>query len=190
MIKQEIRSKKLNQRLALSKNECDELSEKIGERFLSQVDLSSIRVLHIFLPIISRKEPDTRIIINGIKKDFPFIRISLPRVEGDQMVNFYLGKETRLEKNKWGIEEPVSGIPTSTEEIDLVVVPLLAFDREGNRLGYGKGFYDKFLNQCRRDCQKIGLSYFGPEDELIPTDTHDVPLNAVITPMQVYKFKS
>jgi 5-formyltetrahydrofolate cyclo-ligase len=152
------------------------------------MDLKSIKVVHSFLPILSKKEPNTSLIIDRLKKDFPQIRISIPRVENNDLLNFYFEDESQLKKNQWGILEPASGEPTPTEIIDLVIVPLLAFDRKGNRVGYGKGFYDRFLNDCRTDCKKVGLSFFEPTSSILLKEAHDIPMDVVITPTHVFTF--
>ena len=189
MTKQEIRSEYQQLRLALSPERLSLLSEKLSAFFFSNVDLSSVNTIHLFLPILSKNEPDTWLIIRKLKNEFPHVRISIPRVENDHLANFYFESDSQLKKNKWGIQEPAFGVSTPTEKIDLVIVPLLAFDKKGSRLGYGKGFYDKFLSTCRSNCKKIGLSFFEPYLELIPVDQHDLPLDAVITPSQVFEFK-
>jgi 5-formyltetrahydrofolate cyclo-ligase len=104
------------------------------------------------------------------------------------MENIFFEGLHQLEKNGWGISEPKQGVPTPSEKIDLVIVPLLAFDKQGHRVGYGKGFYDRFLKECRPDCQKVGLSMFDPENQSIETNEHDVLLSLCITPTKEYKF--
>ncbi len=123
-----------------------------------------------------------------MKKDFPEIRISVPKVEDNKLINFYFEGEKQLEKNKWEILEPVFGEITPTEKIDLVIVPLLAFDNKGNRVGYGKGFYDGFLSECRSDCEKIGLSYFEPLENFLDIENHDEKITRCIIPTKFYRF--
>ncbi len=105
------------------------------------------------------------------------------------MDNYLLTDSTSLKKNSLGIPEPVDGFWVPEEKIDVVFVPLLAFDAQGNRVGYGKGYYDTFLRKCRKDTLKIGLSFFPAEDDLIK-DVHenDVKLDYCITPSKVYAF--
>jgi len=69
-----------------------------------------------------------------------------------------------------------------------VFVPLVVFDRKGNRAGYGKGYYDRFLMTCRPDCLKIGFSYFEPVELLEDKNQYDIPLNMCITPAGSYVF--
>ncbi len=182
MNKATLREKYLSLRLALTKPEYDLLNEKIRLAFFSSVDLSAISTLHTFLPLSSKREPDTWLLIEHLKKEFPHIRISIPKMQGDGLVSFYFEDKTNVRENKWGIFEPLSGEVTPTEKIDLVIVPLLACDKNGNRVGYGKGFYDRFLSECRPDCKKVGLSFFEPVDAISDIDHHDVKLDAVILP--------
>jgi len=188
--KQEIRKKYLDLRRALSSTEIDKSSREIANGFFLNVDFSSIHVIHIFLPIISKKEIDTWLIIERLRKEHPHVKISIPKVEGERLVNFYFQDRKQLSENQWKILEPVSGEKTLANEIDVVIVPLLAVDRKGNRVGYGKGFYDKFLAECRSDCKKIGLSFFEPAEELIPVEAFDKRLDLAVTPTEVYRFEA
>jgi 5-formyltetrahydrofolate cyclo-ligase len=186
--KQEIRKKYLSLRDSLSSKEVQELSQQLCSLFFSSVDLSAINVMHTFLPIESKKEVNTWLIIDELKKKHPQIKISIPRVENDVLTNFYFEEKSQLKKNRWGIDEPRSGKTTATEEIDLVIVPLLAFDEKGHRIGYGRGYYDRFLKDCRINCKKTGLSFFEPLSSPILSDEHDVRLNSAITPSRVITF--
>jgi len=96
--------------------------------------------------------------------------------------------EVELVDNAFGIAEPSAGEIVEPGEIDLALVPLLAFDQHGYRVGYGKGYYDKFLSQCREDVIKIGLSFFEPVDEIGDINQFDIPLNYCVTPQKVYEF--
>jgi len=187
MTKQELRKIYLAKRLALSEAEYSQLNFQLYQNFFSNVDLSFIKVLHIFLPIISKKEPDTWLILDRIRREYPHVRISIPRVDNqkNELENFYFEGLHQLKTNEWGIQEPKQGIPTEPEKIDMVLVPLLTFDKQGHRIGYGKGYYDRFLKMCKPGTQKIGISFFDPEEKL-PSEEYDVKLNAAITPAQFY----
>jgi 5-formyltetrahydrofolate cyclo-ligase len=170
--------------MKLSEAEYLQLNQQLCDNFFSNVNLSEINVLHTFLPIKKNKEVDTWLIIDRVKKEFPNVQISIPKVNNQtaSIDNFYFEGTEQVENNMWEIPEPKHGIPTPIEKIDAVLVPLLAFDKQGNRVGYGGGFYDKFLFTCRADCQKIGLSFFEMVDKIDGIDGNDVPLNLVITP--------
>jgi len=151
------------------------------------VDLSFTVVVHSFLPIEKTKEPNTWLIIERIRREFPHIRVSIPRInnETSALDNFYFEGLHQLQNNTWGIPEPKQGIPTPNDKIDVVLVPLLAFDAAGHRVGYGRGFYDKFLATTRKDCRKIGLSFFPAVDSIDNITGQDLPLDMVVTPKEV-----
>lgn len=190
MTKQELRKVYLQKRLALSEAEYGQLNFQLYQQFFSNIDLSFIKVVHTFLPIVSKKEVDTWLIIDRIKREFPHIRIAIPKVNPQTGVfdSYFFEGLHQLATNTWGIQEPKQGIPAETEKVDLVLIPLLTFDSTGNRVGYGKGFYDKFLATCRPDCKKIGLSLFDGEEKINDTNAFDIKLNACITPQSVIQF--
>lgn len=105
-----------------------------------------------------------------------------------KLTSVIVDDDTVFKTNKYGIEEPVEGIDMFPSEIDLVIVPLLSFDKKGNRVGYGKGYYDRFLKRCRKDCLKIGFSYFDPIDQVDDLNKFDVKLDYGITPDAIYQF--
>ena len=90
--------------------------------------------------------------------------------------------------NEWGIKEPLKEAYISPENIDAVVVPLLCFDTIGHRVGYGKGYYDRFLERCSKEVKTIGLSYFESVDKITDVEATDVPLDIVVTPKNIYRF--
>jgi len=96
--------------------------------------------------------------------------------------------DTRFRKNKYDLYEPEGGVIVNHAGMDMIFVPLLSFDKNGYRVGYGKGFYDRYLSQCRNDCLKIGFSYFQPLDGIDDANEFDVPLNLCVTPTTVYVF--
>jgi len=190
MTKAEIRKLYLQKRLTLSEDEYEKLNKKIADNFFDKLDLSHTKILHTFLPIEKTREPDTWDIINRILKKHPHIRIAIPRINNQTSIleHFYYEDEKQLEKNTWGIPEPKQGIPTPIDKIDAVLVPLLAFDTQGHRIGYGRGFYDKFLNQCSPSIKKIGLSFFPPLEKIADINPNDQLLTHVVTPEYVLTF--
>jgi 5-formyltetrahydrofolate cyclo-ligase len=189
MTKEEVRKAFLQKRLALSEGAYQQLNFQLYNQFFAQIDLSFIKCIHIFLPIESKKEPDTWPIIDRIRREFPNVRISIPKVVGDQLENIYFEGLHQLKKNKWGILEPEQGVPTPTEKIDMVIVPLLAVDNNGHRVGYGKGFYDRFLAECRIRCLRIGISLFDPVEIIEDMDDLDIALTHCLTPSMLLKFE-
>lgn len=102
----------------------------------------------------------------------------------------YFLEGSKLALNSWGIPEPEEGILTDPKTIDMILVPLLAFDKQGHRVGYGKGYYDRFLKDCRTDAQKIGLSFFSPEEKIVDTFSEDFLIDMVVTPDKIFRFNN
>ncbi len=191
MTKEELRRIYLQKRRSLSDVEYEELNIQICENFFNQVDLASIKVLHVFIPMEKNREPDTIFIIERIQKKFMHVSLVIPKVNHvtEEMENFLFEGINQLEKNKWNILEPKAGKIVETKEIDMVLIPLLVFDEEGNRVGYGKGFYDKLLSNCRSDCKRIGLSLLEPVAKINDINPHDKKLHACITPSKTWNFE-
>ena len=104
------------------------------------------------------------------------------------LTHYLLTENTQLRKNTYGIPEPVEGLLVPENKLDVVFVPLLAFDKKGCRVGYGKGFYDRFLMKCRPDTIKIGLSIFDAVSEISDATQADVRLDYCVTPEEIYSF--
>jgi 5-formyltetrahydrofolate cyclo-ligase len=189
MTKEEARKAFLQKRLALSEGAYQQLNFQLYNQFFAQIDLSFIKCIHFFLPIESKREPDIWPIIDRIRREFPHIRMSIPKVVGDQLENIYFEGLHQLKKNKWGILEPEQGVPTPTNKIEIVFVPLLAFDKVGNRVGYGKGFYDQFLGDCKISCKRIGISLFEPIDEISDIVDNDITFTHCLLPSGFLKFE-
>ena len=192
MNKAELRREYLTQQRAISDEERESASRRIADHFFSRFDLELIRVLHSFVPIEKFKEVNTRVIFAKLWREFPHIQTLVPRVdfETNRIRNLKFTHETELVRNAWDIDEPLDNDIVETQTIDMVLVPGLCFDRQGHRVGYGKGFYDRFLARCRPDCVKVGLSYFQPVDMIDDVHEGDVRLDAVVTPEQVYLMRN
>ena len=188
MTKKELRKIYLNRRKELSDEAFRQLNERLCDNLFVKVKVSQIQVLHTFLPIEKNREVNTWLIIDRIRKDFPQVRISVPKINNQtsELEHYYFEDKDQLETNTWEIPEPIKGVPTPIEKIDAVLVPLLAFDRQGHRLGYGRGFYDRFLANCRPHCMKIGLTFFEMEEKIEGIGEKDIPLDMVITPESVF----
>lgn len=143
---------------------------------------------HVFLSISEKKEVNTQYLLHILQGRDKSIVVSKSNFESHQMQHFLLQENTRFTVSNYGIPEPHSGIEVPVDQIDVVFVPLLAFDENGHRVGYGKGFYDRFLSQCRSDTIFIGVSLFKAEKS-INLDFNDIPLNYCITPSKTYAFK-
>lgn len=186
MLKREIRALFPKLRQELPQHILKEKSLSISNQLL-KLPVWSLEYFHIFLPIAEKNEVDTSLIIPVLQGRDKHVII--PKVSGEgQLTHFLLSDNTLLKKNKWNIPEPENGIQIIETQIDVVFVPLLAFDRDGYRVGYGKGFYDRFLKKCRKGVIKIGLSFFPPVDKITDREEHDIPVDYCLTPEEVYSF--
>ncbi len=187
-LKRELREEYLKKREGLSKPEIHRLNVDLLSEF-KKLSLKGLRLIHFFFPIEKFTEPDTLPIIHWILKEHPEVKIVLSRcnLETNLMEHFIWDGQELLE-NRWGIKEPHSGTRVLSQQLDAVIVPLLVFDKEGNRVGFGKGFYDRFLGDCREDCKKIGLSFFDPIDKIKDIDSLDIKLNLCVTPSKTQYF--
>ncbi len=192
MTKAELRKIYLAKQKNLSADERIEKSAQISILFFRSFDLSRIDFLHCFLPIEKFNEIDTKTIFQTIWREFPHVETLVPRVDfqTNTIESIRFTAETKLIKNTWEIDEPVQRDLVKSEKIDAVLIPLLSFDERGFRVGYGKGFYDRFLKGCRADCLKIGLSYFAPVAEIADAQNFDVKLDFCITPFNLVNCKS
>jgi 5-formyltetrahydrofolate cyclo-ligase len=190
MTKNELRKTYLEKRESLKDEEIEQYSEQVSERFFQKFDLEKINYLHCFLPIERFNEIDTKLIFHQVWTAYSHIETVVPRVdfEKQEIENLKFTPVTELVENAWMIHEPAHNELVESEKIDIVIVPLLCFDENGFRVGYGKGFYDKFLKNCRADCLKIGLSYFPPVGEISDKNEFDVRLDYCLTPNEIYKF--
>ena len=190
MTKSGLRKIYLKKQKLLSGVERIDKSLQIAANFFDYFSLAKVQFLHAFLPIEKNGEIDTFAVINRLWCDFPKIATSVSRVDFETMTleSLKFDSTTKLIANRWHIFEPTGTETVEVEKIDAVLVPLLCFDERGFRVGYGKGFYDKFLMNCRADCLKIGLSYFAPVNEISDVREFDMKLDYCVTPQKVVEF--
>jgi 5-formyltetrahydrofolate cyclo-ligase len=181
-----LREKYKQKRQQLSLGEIEQKSIAIANQVL-KLDIWQHTYYHLFLSIKQQKEVDTDLLLHVLQGKHKQLVVSQSNFKDHSLKHFLLTDSTPIKLNKFNIPEPQDGLEVPVEKIDVVFVPLLAFDKNGNRVGYGKGFYDRFLKNCREDVVKIGLSFFEPEQN-IKVDKHDHSLNYGITPAQIFKF--
>ena len=192
MTKAELRSGFRQKRQALSEAEWQNRCEAISTLFFKTFSSMPVSVIGTFLPIESQKEVNTWLIIRRLWQEFPQIRVAAPVTDlvAGTLENYEITPGTSFTKNRYNIPEPPpnSSSIIHRSSVDIVFVPLLAFDKTGNRVGYGGGFYDRFLAECRPDCLKIGLSLFAPVERIDDVYEGDIPLNFCVMPDQVWTF--
>lgn len=186
--KSELRRIYLDKRKSLSEDEIDRQSVKITENIINYFDWEKIENIHTFLPIKHKKEVNTEYLIKFLWNNDK--NVFVPKIIDDNIYTFALTPNTVLEKNTWGILEPQRGSYSEVKKFDLVITPLLYCDNQGNRIGYGKGFYDRFFTQINRDSLKVGVNFFLPNEEIIDVFSGDIPLDYLVTSEEVFSFKS
>jgi 5-formyltetrahydrofolate cyclo-ligase len=187
MYKKELRQKYKALRRELSLEEIESNSLSIANKLL-QLDIWDRLYFHLFLTIEEQKEINTEFILQILAGKDKEIVVAKTDFNSIQMTHYLLTDNTKFKKNEYNIPEPVDGIEVPVSKIDVVFVPLLAFDTNGNRVGYGKGFYDKFLSQCQPETIKIGLSFFEAEEEIVDVYQDDIHLDYCVTPNKIYTF--
>jgi 5-formyltetrahydrofolate cyclo-ligase len=187
MNKKSIREKYKSMRFSLSKASRMNLSEQIDYQF-KELNLSNIKIVHHYLAVEEQQEIATDGIVKMLRESFQDLLQVVPVMKQQDMISVLYEEGMTVQLNEWGIREPIQEILIDEHSIDCVLTPLLAFDKKGNRVGYGKGCYDRFFTKCRTDVIKIGFSYFPPVDNIQDTDKFDIPLNFCITPDRIYEF--
>jgi 5-formyltetrahydrofolate cyclo-ligase len=188
MFKKDLRKKYKELRQQLSEEQIEDKSLAIANRLL-QLDIWQQTYFHLFLTIEEHKEIDTEFILQILAGKDKEIVVPKSHFSSLEMTNYLLTDNTKFQKNEYNIYEPVDGIEVPTSKIDVVFVPLLAYDKKGNRVGYGKGFYDNFLAKCKEDVIKIGLSFFEAEESISDVFETDIRLDYCVTPMTLYSFR-
>ena len=192
MKKAELRKIYLEKQKSLSPDERRDKSEQVVRLLFDNFDFSNVKFLNCFITLEKNNELDTFEIYQRLWREFPAIITTAPRInrEMDVLEMVVASPTTKYVQNNWGILEPAGDDLIEPEKLDVILMPLIAFDTRGFRCGYGKGFYDKFLRKCRPDCRKIGLSLFPPMEEIEDVEGWDVPLDCCVIPDNVWKFKS
>lgn len=154
------------------------------------IDFPFLEFVLSFYPMEEKNEVNTFILTDYLHFKNPSLQICYPKTQFNHrsMEAIACGVDAIFEGNAYNILEPVHDDIVEVEAIDLVIVPLLIFDESGNRVGFGKGFYDRYLKDCREDCIKVGVSYFDAVDRIDDADEFDVPLDFCITPGKAYVF--
>ena len=186
MRKKEIRNQYLLKRKELSVEEVLKKSNLIFSRFLDEIDLDEVKYIHCFLPIIKNNEVNTNILIKELHKREIQVVVPVSNFETNQMDAALYSSDTYLILKR-GISEPEKPLFVNPKLIDLVILPLAIFDKSGFRIGYGGGFYDRFLQKLKRRPKLIGVSFFDAIESIYPTE-FDIPLDYCLTPSKTYFF--
>lgn len=188
MTKKEARIKYKALRQKLSSADIEEKSLAIANKLL-QLEIWDKTYFHLFLTIKEKQEVETEFILQILHGKDKEVVASKSNFETREMTHYLVTENTKFKKNEYNIYEPINGLTVPNEKIDVVFVPLLAYDRKGHRVGYGKGFYDTFLAQCKPNVIKIGVSFFEPEEVIEDVLETDIRLDYCVTTQNVHSFQ-
>ncbi len=175
MDKKELRRAIMQRKRAMTQEEIQEKSAELASRFLASDAYRNARTLYGYMPY--NQEVRTIPILEQALRDGK--KVAVPKVYGDEMRFIYVTDLSVMEKSSFGIPEPVADGPVGDDPHALVLMPGLAFDSQGHRIGYGGGFYDKFLQQ-EPEHPTVALCY---DFQMLPrlnTEEHDIPVDSVI----------
>lgn len=189
MTKKELRKIYRDKRAAIPSKEKLKLDDILLINF-QQLYFEEVSTLLSYWPKADAQEPNTHIFSDYLRHMVPDLQIAYPVTDFsvNTMTALLINEDTVYYTNQYGITEPQKGVAIEPEAIDLVLVPFLICDKNGYRVGYGKGFYDRYLAQCREDIIKIGFSYFEPVEQIDDRENFDIPLDYCITPERIYEF--
>jgi 5-formyltetrahydrofolate cyclo-ligase len=181
----EAREKYKNLRKHLTESEILYMSVDIANNLL-KFNIWELKTFHLFMTKDENKEVDTKPIFDILISKGKEIIIPKININRNNLDSYIFDEKTVFSLDNLRIPEPVNGI-LFNGKIDVVILPLLAYDLDGNRIGYGKGFYDKFIRNLKSEPLKIGISYFSPEKSL-EFNNHDISLDYCITPNKIFSF--
>jgi 5-formyltetrahydrofolate cyclo-ligase len=187
MLKSVARKELLAKRKLLTESDCMKLDDLLLIQ-LQKMDWSSTQILGSFYPMENQSEPNSMLLVKYLQYSIPDLKVAYPIVNAsDYSMDFYIETDT-LQVNQWGIQEPLPFNILQPEQLDTLLVPLIGFDLTGQRIGFGKGFYDRYFSRCVKTVKRIGVSYFEPLPNIQDTHQFDVPLTHCITPWNNYEF--
>ena len=175
MDKKELRRTIRERKRAMTEEEIVSRSKKLGELFAQSEAYKAAKTIYGYLPY--NQEVRTVPMLEQALKDGK--KVAVPKVYGDEMKFLYLDDLSKVSKGYAGIPEPIADEPVADDETALVLMPGLAFDSAGHRIGYGGGFYDKFL-AAEPNHPTLALCY---EFQMLPelhTEEHDIPVDSVL----------
>lgn len=187
MTKSSLRKKYKEKRKSLSPKTLNESSQAIEELILSNFQLEG-KTISLFLPIERHFEINTYGLMERAHSIGATVGLPVADFHLNTLIHRIYNEDTILYLNEFDIPEPRNGKKIPSESFDYVFVPLLTADKKGYRVGYGKGFYDRFLTTCKPNCKFVGLYLFELEDKIEDTESTDIPLNAIVTPEEIIHF--
>lgn len=186
MLKKDLRIRYKNKRKTLSDDEILLLSHRMFDHFLHFFQPEKGQKIHIFKSIFRLNEVDTEPAIKTFLE--MGLRVFVPKMVGNELISVEIQKDSLFRRNVFGIEEPISDIDSGETHFDFIITPLLYCDKKGNRVGYGKGFYDRLFHSVSEKSLRIGFNFFSPEEKIDDVSEEDIPLHYLVTSTEVLSF--
>lgn len=183
--KKRLRKKLLNRRKAIPEDEYQAASATIIAKVNQLPEFKRAETVHCYVSMNDRGEVDTHKLIRQLFSLGKRVVVPITHFEDGTLSHVILTSFEELKENKWGVLEPSGGEPIAPRELDLVLVPMVGGDERGNRIGYGKGFYDRFLSEV--SCPKVGLIFEQNIVERLPVNEFDVALDKIITEVRIIR---
>lgn len=181
--KEKIRRELLNRRSRIPEEEYLERSERIVSRLLRLPEVINARTVHCYISMNNRREVNTHGLIKELIHSGHNVAVPITHTESGTLTHTRLNDFEDMQPNAWGVMEPQTGEKVAVEDLGLVIVPMVGGDLNRNRIGYGKGFYDRFLQHV--SCPSVGLLFETCLMDEIPTEPFDVPLDKLVTETRV-----
>ena len=185
-LKSSLRKTLLSRRDALPVEMRSEYSQRIAEMLVALPEFTNAKIIHSYLSF--RSEVETELIRSLAFGAGKRVAVPVTLAGNPQLLNSFVDVEQEFTTGEWNIlapKNPVIEQSFQLSEQDIILVPLAGFDRRKHRLGYGKGYYDRFLST--QVALKIGLAFSGQEADLIPTEPHDQALTMIITEREIIR---
>lgn len=182
--KKELRKRVLNIRNSMSIENVEKNSSIIIDKIINTDIYKQSKVVFIYMDF--NKEVMTSQLIKRMLSEKKRVVIPYTDTINTELIPSEITKQADLKLNSFGYYEPVSIMPVDPEEIDLVIVPGVVFDKQLNRIGFGKGYYDKILIKLKPSAVKIAVAHEFQVFELIPTEEHDIKMDMIITEKSIW----
>ncbi len=180
-----LREQLLKNRNVLSLEEWERKSSEIHERLKSLIEIKQGRCIHSYISMANRKEVDTLQLIRYFLANDKQVMVPVIHSGTYKLDHSFLPSIDHLKPHKWGVLEPEDVIAANPADADLILVPMVGADEKKNRIGYGKGFYDRFLAESSQI--KIGLCFECTVVNELPVDHFDVPLDVIVTEKRIIR---